>query len=402
MPRKILHIDLDAFFCSVEENNDPSLRGKPFAVGGRPDQRGVVASCSYAARKLGIHSAMPMAKALKLYPKLIIVSGRHGNYGKISDRVMDYLSSLTPLIEPVSIDEAFLDMSDVPENGEELARTIQTYILDNFQLPCSIGVASNKLVAKIATDFGKAANRTDHPPQAITVVPPGHEAEFLAPLPAQSLWGIGPKTASRLKEIGINTIGDITRMSLQDLQKYLGKFGEELEKSARGINNSPVHTSHTIKSVSNETTFASDIRDEKLLYETLHYLSDSVGSRLRKHDLKGYTVKLKLRWQDFTTLTRQATLANPTNDDREIYASIRDLFNKTWVKGKPVRLLGVGVTQFSKPVRQLGLWDAPKPKDTNLLIAMDALHDRYGKNSIMRGSDLKYKKSENIKKNETH
>jgi DNA polymerase-4 len=392
MPRKILHIDLDAFFCSVEENKDPSLRGKPFAVGGRPDQRGVVASCSYAARRFGVHSAMPMARALKLCPKLIIVSGRHGEYGKISDQVMDYLSTLTPLIEQVSIDEAFLDLSDVPESGDRLASTIQEYILENFNLPCSIGVATNKLVAKIATDAGKAANRSDHPPQAITVVPPGQEAEFLAPLPVQALWGIGPKTASRLNELGIHTIGDITRMPMKDLIKYLGKFGAELEKSARGINDSPVHTSHEIKSVSNETTFASDVNDAQTLYETLHYLSESVGRRLRKHDLKGNTVKLKLRWQDFTTLTRQVTIPNPTNDDLEIYAIAKDLFNKTWIKGKPVRLLGVGVTQFSKPVKQLGLWDIPQPKNVNLMSAMDGLRERYGKNTIFRGSELKYKK----------
>ena len=194
MARKILHIDLDAFFCSVEENKNPSLRGKPFAVGGRPDQRGVVASCSYAARKFGVRSAMPMARAMKLCPELIIVSGRHGEYGKISKQVMDYLGTLTPLIEQVSIDEAFLDLSDLPESGESLAKSIQKTIQEQYHLPCSIGVATNKLVAKIATDAGKAANRTDHSPQAITNVAPGMEAEFLAPLPAQALWGIGPKT----------------------------------------------------------------------------------------------------------------------------------------------------------------------------------------------------------------
>jgi DNA polymerase-4 len=392
MPRKILHIDLDAFFCSVEENNDPSLRGKPFAVGGRPDQRGVVASCSYAARRFGVHSAMPTSRAIKLCPDLIIISGRHGEYGKISDQVMDYLSTLTPLIEQVSIDEAFLDLSDVPESGEELARTIQKYILDTFHLPCSIGVATNKLVAKVATDTGKVRNRSDHPPQAITVVQAGQEAEFLAPLPAQALWGIGPKTFTRLAELGIHTIGDITRMPVKDLIKYFGKFGAELEKSARGINDSPVHTSHEIKSVSNETTFASDVNDAQILYETLHSLSESVGRRLRRHDLKGSTVKLKLRWKDFTTLTRQMTLPHPTDGDLEIYTAVKDLFNKNWIKGKPVRLLGVGVTQFSKPIRQLGLWDEPRPKNANLLVAVDALKERYGKNTIIRGSDLKYKK----------
>lgn len=392
MPRKILHIDLDAFFCSVEENNDPSLRGKPFAVGGRPDQRGVVASCSYAARLCGVHSAMPMARAIKLCPDLIVVSGRHGDYGKISHQVMDYFDTLTPLVQPVSIDEAFLDLSDVPDSGESMANSIQKYILDQFKLPCSIGVAINKLVAKIATDFGKASNRSARPPQAITVVLPGREAEFLAPLPTKSLWGIGPKTAARLDELGIHTIGDITRMSKQDLLKNLGKFGEELEKRALGLDDSPVHADHEIKSVSNETTFAQDISDVQVLYETLHSLSESVGRRLRKKNLKGNTIKLKLRWQDFTTLSRQSTLPNPTSDDLEIYAAVKNLFNQTWKKGKPVRLLGVGVTQFSQPVKQLGLWDTPSNKDVNLFTAVDVLRERYGKNTIMRGSDLKYKK----------
>lgn len=392
MLRKILHIDLDAFFCSVEENNDPSLRGKAFAVGGRPDQRGVVASCSYAARRLGVHSAMPMARAIKLCPDLIIVSGRHGDYGKISDQVMDYLGTLTPLIEQVSIDEAFLDLSDVPESGETLAINIQKYIMDHFQLPCSIGVASNKLVAKIATDVGKSSKRSNRPPQAITVVPAGQEAEFLSPLPTQALWGIGPKTAARLEDLGIHTVGDITRMSRQELIKSLGKFGAELEKRAIGMDDSPIYTSHEVKSVSNETTFASDISDLQILHETLHSLAESVGRRLRKHDLKGYTVKLKLRWHDFTTLTRQETLPNPTNDDREIYAAVKELFNKTWIRGKPVRLLGVGVTQFYKPARQLSLWDVPVANDANLLTAVDRLRERYGRNAIVRGSDLKYKK----------
>jgi DNA polymerase-4 len=393
MNRKILHIDLDAFFCSVEENNDPSLKGKPFAVGGRPDTRGVVASCSYAARMLGIHSAMPMAQAVRLCPSLIIISGRHADYGKISDKVMDYLATLTPLIEQVSIDEAFLDLSDLPEPGEVLAINIQAYIRDHFHLPCSIGVASNKLVAKIATDMGKASNRSVNPPQAIKVVHSGEEAQFLAPLPTKALWGIGPKTATRLDELGIHTIGDIAMLPRQELIRLLGKFGLDLEKRARGIDESPVHTSHEVKSVSNETTFDRDIADAQILHETLHTLSESVGRRLRKHNLKGNTIKLKLRWQDFTTLTRQMTLSQPINDDREIYAAVKELFTQTWLQGKPVRLLGVGVTNFVKREYQLGLWDIPTDKDVDLFAAIDALRNRYGKNSIMRGSDLKRRKT---------
>src|SRR4030043_1005004 len=222
MPRKILHIDLDAFFCSVEENTDPSLRGKPFAVGGRPDARGVVASCSYAARMRGIHSAMAMAQAIKLCPDLIIVSGRHSDYGNISKQIMEYLKTLTPLLEQVSIDEAFLDLSDLPESGENLAGSIQQYILTHFNLPCSIGVATNKLVAKIATDFGKSSKRSIIAPCAINVIPPGKESEFLTPLPTKALWGIGPKTAVRLTGLGIHSIGDISRLSKEDRNKHFG------------------------------------------------------------------------------------------------------------------------------------------------------------------------------------
>jgi DNA polymerase-4 len=305
---------------------------------------------------------------------------------------------LTPLIQQVSIDEAFLDLSDLPESGDALAKTIQKYIHDHFKLPCSIGVATNKLVAKIATDFGKASKRSGQAPQAVTVVSPGKEAEFLAPLPTKALWGIGPKTAARLDELGIHTIGDITRIPKQDLIRILGKFGTELEKRALGIDESPVHSDHEIKSVSNETTFARDVADIQILYETLHSLSESVGRRLRKKNLKGSTIKLKLRWENFTTLTRQATLPHPTSDDLEIYSSVKDLFNKTWKKGKPVRLLGVGVTQFSDHVTQLGLWDAPSKKEINLFSAVDVLRERYGKNSIMRGSDLKYRKPEKHEK----
>lgn len=392
MPKKILHIDLDAFFCSVEENNDPSLRNKPFAVGGLPQARGVVASCSYAARMYGIRSAMPMARAIKLCPELTIISGRHADYGSISKQVMEYLKTLTPLIEQVSIDEAFLDLSDLPESEENLAKSIQHYIWDHFNLPCSIGVATNKLVAKIATDTGKASKISSQPPNAILVVQPGKEADFLAPLPTQALWGIGPKTAARLAELGIHTIGDISRWPENERMKYLGDFGNELAKRSLGIDDSTIHTSHKVKSVSNETTFSQDVNDITVLHETLHKLSESVGRRLRKKSLAGSTVKLKLRWHNFTTLSRQVTLPYPTNDDREIYSTVKELFHTIWQKGEPIRLLGVGVTHFSKRQTQLSLWNATNTKNDKLLSAVDALRDRYGKNTIIRGSDLKTKK----------
>jgi len=223
MSRTILHLDLDAFFCSVEELRDPSLRGKPFAVGGRPDERGVVASCSYAARALGVHSAMPMSQALRLSPRLIVVPGRHAAYGEISGQVMQRLRQLAPLVEQISIDEAFVDISDIREPAAETARRVQKQIMDELRLPSSVGVASNKLVAKLATDAGKKAARGSSPPQALTVIESGREAEFLAPLPVAMLWGVGPKTEQKLSRLGIRTIGQLAALGERDLAALFGE-----------------------------------------------------------------------------------------------------------------------------------------------------------------------------------
>jgi nucleotidyltransferase/DNA polymerase involved in DNA repair len=265
---------------------------------------------------------------------------------------------------------------------------MQKYILDHFYLPCSIGVASNKLVAKIATDTGKASKRSEKPPNAILVVPSGNEAEFLAPLPTKALWGIGPKTSERLANLGIHTIGDISRWPEVDRKNIFGKYGNELAKRSLGIDESLVQTSHIVKSISNEITFSNDISDVQILHETLHNLSESVGHRLRKNNLVGKTVKLKLRWKNFTTLTKQSTLSIPTNDDNEIYHSVKSLFSLTWHKGKPIRLLGIGVSQLTEPPGQLSLWVTDSQKDGKLLSAVDVLKEKYGKNVIIRGSEL--------------
>ena len=212
-PRKILHLDLDAFFCAVEELRDPTLKQKPFAVGGSPEGRGVVASCSYAARQFGVRSAMPMSEAVRCCPNLIIVGNARGEYSRMSGRVMAYLHDMSPLVEQISIDEAFLDVSDLPDEAEILARRLQSTICTELDLPCSLGVATNKLVAKIANDVGKVRVRSGDYPNAITVVPPGEEAAFLAPLPVRALWGVGPKTAERLAAWGMNTIGDIAALA---------------------------------------------------------------------------------------------------------------------------------------------------------------------------------------------
>jgi DNA polymerase-4 len=293
------------------------------------------------------------------------------------------------VVEQISIDEAFLDLSDIPESGENLAISIQEHIRDQLNLPCSIGVATNKLVAKIATDVGKASKRSVIPPCAINIILPGQEADFLAPLPTTALWGIGPKTAGRLEEIGIHTIGDINRWPRDDLIKRFGKFGADLATRAQGIDDSPIITSHETKSISLEVTFARDVTDINALNETLHKLSEGVGRRLRKENLTGSTIRLKLRWFDFTTITRQKTLVSPTDNDKEIFASSKELLAKVWHSNKPVRLIGVGITPIGKNTRQLSLWEATNKKDHNLLEAVDALHERYGKHTIIRGSELK-------------
>jgi len=384
--RKIIHIDLDAFFCAVEELQDSSLKGKPFAVGGRPDERGVVASCSYAARSFGVRSAMPMAQALRLCPGLRIVSSHHRLYSEVSAKVMEHLHRLTPLVEQISIDEAFLDVSDLSQDPTDIARQLQADINADLKLPCSLGVATNKLVAKIANDVGKAAARGSGPPNAITVAPPGQEGSFLAPLPILTLWGVGPKTADRLSDIGVHTIGDLAQLPEKELLGMFGKVGRELWLHANGIDDRPIITEHEIKSISQETTFARDVSDEKLLQRTMLQLSEAVGYRLRQADVSGSTVKIKIRWPDFTTLTRQVTLEQPTNQDETIATNALQLFYKEWQSGKAVRLIGVGVSGLGLPVRQLSLWDQASQKEDRLQSALDLLRERYGKDVLHRGS----------------
>jgi len=392
MPRTILHLDLDAFFCSVEELRDPSLRGKAFTVGGMPQERGVVASCSYAARRMGIRSAMPMARALRLCPGLLIISHHRGNYGEMSDKVMERLRDLSPLVEQISIDEAFVDISELVDPPEGIARRLQGRVNSELGLPCSIGVAANKLVAKIATEVGKkkalkeasAAVKVEAP-NAITVVPPGTEAAFLAPLPADMLWGVGPKTAARLAEYGLKTIGDLARRPEADLIRWFGENGRDLARRAGGLDESPVVTEHTTKSISQETTFARDVRDDRMLFDTLRELSAEVGRHLRESEMAGTTVKIKLRWPDFTTLTRQVTLSQPTDQDEEIYMTALALLNKVRSKGKAVRLIGVGVSGLGAPVRQMELWGQEAEKRRKLQGVLDEVQQKFGAESIRRG-----------------
>ena len=388
MPRNILHLDLDAFFCAVEELHDPSLHGKAFAVGGRPEERGVVASCSYAARRFGVRSALPISRALRLCPGLLVISRHHGNYGEMSVKVMQRLHDLSPLVEQISIDEAFVDISDLREAPETIAHRLQKHVNDELGLPCSVGVATNKLVAKIATEVGKKTAKKDQPPNAVTVVRPGTEAAFLEPLSANMLWGVGPKTAARLAEYGIKTIGDLARRPEADLIRWFGENGRDLARRACGVDNSPVTTEHEVKSISQETTFARDVRDDKLLANTLRELSAEVGRRLRQANIAGTTVKIKLRWPDFTTLTRQVTMSQPTDQDEEIYRLALDLLGNVRAKGKAVRLIGVGVSGLGAPLRQLELWGADSEKSRRLQKALDTVRAKFGEQSIRRGKRI--------------
>jgi DNA polymerase-4 len=393
MGRKILHIDLDAFFCAVEETRSPDLRGKAFAVGGRPEERGVVASCSYAARRMGVRSAMPMSRALRLSPGLIIVPSRHSLYREVSRQVMQRLHKLTPLVEQISIDEAFLDISQVPGEPEVVARTLQARIRDELQLPCSIGIASNKMVAKIATEVGKALalqkikeQGLAEPPNALTVVPFGEEAAFLSPLPADMLWGVGPKTSARLTELGIHTIGDIAKWPEAELVRLFGENGRDLSRHSKGIDERPIVTEHETKSISQEITYSRDVKDDKVLHDTLREMSKEVAKQLRQSNLAGKTIKLKLRWPDFTTLTRQTTLRQLTDDEELIEKAALQLLRSVRQSHQAVRLIGVGVSGLGQPVRQLGFWDSDSEKEGNLQKSVEALQEKYGKHIIKKGN----------------
>ena len=384
-----MHIDLDAFFCSVEELLNPDLKGTVFAVGGSPDSRGVVSSCSYTARNLGIHSALPMKTALLKVPDLKIVHGHYEKYQAYSSQVIEILCDTTPLVEQISIDEAFLDVTDMPQTGIEIAKTLQKRILQETGLPCSIGVASNKLVAKIATNIAKSSYHGNQTPCAILEVPAGKEAEFLAPLPIKELWGIGKKSVPQFLQMGYTTIGDLAKAPDAILEKQIGQFASTLKMRASGKDDRPVGNEEEIKSISNETTFGKDIDDEEEIERTLRQLSEKVAYRLRQQGLSGKTVRLKIRWPDFETHTRQFSLEQPTNHDTVIFQTVLHLFHEIWKPGKKVRLLGVAAANLSTTLQQLSILDTRYQKEDQLLQAMDDIKKRFGKKMIKRGWDWK-------------
>lgn len=380
--RWVLHLDLDAFFASVEELLNPDLEGKPIIVGGSASGRGVVSSASYAARAFGVRSAMPTARALRLCPEAIVVPPRHGVYATYSERVMAVLQEYSPLLEQVSIDEAFLELTGCQRLWgpiPDLARRIQERILDEISLSASVGLASSRLVSKIASDLRK--------PYGLVVVEHGREAEFLAPLPVERLWGVGKVTAATLQRLGVQTIGDLAALSVETLTRAFGPHGAGLKRRALGQDDSPVVTEREAKSVSNEETFAKDLTDEEMLMKELLRLSDKVAARLRANGLAGRTVRLKLRYHDFETVLRSTTLPEATDSAKEIYASILTLWKKHWKRGRPVRLVGVGVANLeSEPARQLSLFDQQPARNENLERTLDEIRSRFGRDAIQRAS----------------
>jgi DNA polymerase-4 len=349
-PRAIVHLDLDAFYAAVEVLERPDLAGKPVLVGARPEERGVVAAASYPARAFGIRSAMPMHRALALCPDAIVLSPRHPLYRDYSRRVMAILHQTSPVVEQMSIDEAYLDLSDQVADWEtavEIAGGLQRRVSEEVGLSASLGVATNKLVAKVASDRDK--------PGGLTVVRPGEEAAFLAPLPVRVLWGVGPVTAQKLAKMGVETVGDLAKLPEEELRARFGRHGVDMARQAQGIDERPVVTEHEPKSVSQERTFARDLRDAAVLKRQLWRLSQGVGRRLKRAELAAGTVAIKLRYADFTTLTRQMRLAVPTDDERMIYRAALILLRRAWQRGRPVRLLGVAGRDLSPPAGQLPL-----------------------------------------------
>jgi DNA polymerase-4 len=346
--RIIVHLDLDAFYAAVEVQEQPDLADKPVIVGGR--ERGVVVAASYPARAFGVRAAMPMSRALMLCPDGIVLPPRHKLYREYSRRVMRILRQTSALVEQMSIDEAFLDLSDLAvswSEAVELAGQLQQRVTAETGLSASLGVATNKLVAKVASDQDK--------PGGLTVVRPGEESGFLAPLPVRVLWGVGPVTAQKLAGMGVRTVADLAQVSEEELRSRFGRHGTAMARQAQGIDERSVVTEREPKSVSQERTFARDLSDAESLQQQLLRLSSGVSSRLRRQGLVAGTVALKLRYADFTTLTRQASLAVPTDDEQVICQTALSLFHRVWRQGQAIRLLGVGARQLSPPVGQMPL-----------------------------------------------
>ena len=384
--RTIFHVDMDAFYTSVEQRDHPEIRGKPVIVGADPNGgagRGVVAASSYEARQFGVYSAMPISRAYRLCPQGVYLRGSMKKYSAVSKSIMSILRSYSDLVEPLSIDEAFVDVSVIcrPEKGKVLAQEVKENIFQQVRLKASIGVAPNKFLAKIASDLEK--------PDGLVVVGPGEELDFLGPLPVERLWGVGPKTAERLHELGCRTIRDLWRIEPGGLP--MGKHGDHILKLSRGIDAREVIPHHEAKSIGHETTFLEDTDDPEVMRKTLLNLAEAVATRLRKHDVRGKTVTLKFRDADFVTETRSRTLPEPTADAKEIFDVAMAQVERVRGKGKKIRLLGISLKNLEKPgaARQLSLFgptETEYDRSDRLSLAKDRLEERFGKGSVKRAS----------------
>ena len=381
------HVDMDAFFVSVEELFDPSLKGKPVVVGGRPDQRGVVSAASYEARKYGVHSAMPLRTAYQRCPQAIFLEGHPHRYSEYSKKVFEILNEFSPRVEMASIDEAYLDMTGTERlYGPPLAaaHALHEAVKGGTQLNCSMGIATARMVAKVASDQAK--------PNGILWVLPGLEARFLAPLDVRKIPGVGKVTEQALHALGIRRVADLARLEEAFLAERFGQWGLALAGKARGLDagawfDGEIGAEEAPKSISHEHTFDVDTAAVALLDTTLARLSEMVGRRLREHGLFARTVQLKLRYQDFSTITRARTLAHATQLDTELLEEARRLFRKNWKAGRAVRLLGVQASSLEPSQGQMSLLEEGRSRRwSKALAAADRLRDRYGESAVSLGS----------------
>ena len=382
-PRTIFHVDMDAFFVSVEELFDPSLKGKAVVVGGQRGERGAVSAASYEARKFGVHSAMPLRTAEKMCPHAIFVNGHPERYRECSEKVYKVLGAFSPQIEMASIDEAYLDMTGTERlHGPPLkcAHALHERMKAETRLNCSVGIGSSRLIAKVSSAQAK--------PNGVLYIVPGQEAKFLAPLDVREIPGVGKVMEKHLHTLGIRKVGALARLEDSELESRFGKWGLALAGKSRGQDaggwfDNEVGADLDAKSISHEHTYNEDTADITQLESTLMRLSEMVCRRLREANFHAGTVQLKLRYKDFTTITRAHTLAAPTQLDTEIFEHIRALFRKNWKKGTPVRLLGVQTSHFSAQPNQINLLEGNRHERwKNALAAADRLRDKFGESSV--------------------
>jgi DNA polymerase-4 len=388
--RTIFHVDMDAFFVSVEELFDPSLKGKAVVVGGQRDERGVVAAASYEARRFGVHSAMPLCTAAKMCPHAIFVDGHPARYRECSEQVHIVLSSFSPQVEMASIDEAYLDMTGTERlHGPPLraAAGLHDQIKKETRLNCSIGIGASRLMAKVSSAKAK--------PHGILWAIPGHEARFLAPLDVRDIPGVGEVTEKSLHRLGIERVGDLAQYDEAFLDQHFGKWGLALAGKARGQDaggwfDNEVGEDAGAKSISHEHTYDRDTADQEQLEATLVRLSEMVGRRLREAGLHARTIQLKLRYRDFTTITRAHSLTAPTQLDTDIFEQAHSLLRRNWHTGSEVRLLGVQASNFQVPAKQIELLENERQRRwKDALSAADKLRDKFGESSVKLATGLR-------------